>query len=193
MKKRSHELKATPESFCGVTQGTNLAQVRFNDRDFKPGDELYLREYLPEFGYYSSACTRVDVTEVLKDMPGIVPGYCVLSIKLRYGQIRERGPGGYEEKKDVQLGPPVQQPAGFHTDPADRSIDWKPRSDSAGGVGIGDLERNGSGSHPAVSGGSGLVAGLHKRSRKNSGGRKQVQKHRPVASRVRNRKGARKA
>lgn len=38
-----HNLKILPEHFIPVIDGKKLAELRFNDRDFKVGDYLHLQ------------------------------------------------------------------------------------------------------------------------------------------------------
>lgn len=40
-----HELKILPEFFEAVTSGRKQFEIRKNDRDFKVGDQLILKEY----------------------------------------------------------------------------------------------------------------------------------------------------
>ncbi len=49
--KRTHELKALPIFFQHIWNGTRTFEVRKNDRDYRIGDTLYLREWSPETGY----------------------------------------------------------------------------------------------------------------------------------------------
>lgn len=42
-----HELKTLPHHFAAIQDGSRRFDVRFNDRDFKVGDSLLLREFAP--------------------------------------------------------------------------------------------------------------------------------------------------
>lgn len=43
-----HELKIWPQYYERVADGTKTFEVRNNDRDFQPGDEITLHEWDPE-------------------------------------------------------------------------------------------------------------------------------------------------
>lgn len=80
-----HDLKVWPEYFDALAHGKRF-EVRKNDRDFKPGDELLLREYSPGPDEYTGRKMTVTVTYMLSgDDPmgyafGIRSGFCVLGI-----------------------------------------------------------------------------------------------------------------
>lgn len=46
--KKYHDLKIFPRYFEEVVNGSKRFEIRKNDRDFKVGDEVLLREYNPE-------------------------------------------------------------------------------------------------------------------------------------------------
>lgn len=50
-----HELKAWPQEFYGVRKGEKTAEFRNNDRNFREGDLILLREYLPTEAEWTAA------------------------------------------------------------------------------------------------------------------------------------------
>lgn len=77
----THDLKTWPEYFEKVLNGEKKFEVRANDRDFKEGDELRLKEWNPISKVYSGRELFKKVGFVLKGGKfGIKSGYCVMSI-----------------------------------------------------------------------------------------------------------------
>lgn len=78
----THDLKTWPEYFEAVESGAKSFEVRWNDRDYRTGDVLRLREWHPGIGKYSGReCTRV-VTYVLNGgCWGIQGGYVVMGLE----------------------------------------------------------------------------------------------------------------
>ncbi|MDG3374527.1 ASCH/PUA domain-containing protein [Enterococcus thailandicus] len=72
-----HELKILPEFFEAVTSGRKQFEIRKNDRDFKIGDVLHLREWAD--GNYTGDSYKAEITYITdyaqKD------GYVVLGIR----------------------------------------------------------------------------------------------------------------
>ena len=64
-----HDLKTLPEYFEAVDSGAKPFEVRFNDRDFKAGDVLNLREYSD--GEYTGRVLHREISYVLD-----APAYC---------------------------------------------------------------------------------------------------------------------
>lgn len=48
-----HILKIAPEYFKAVEDGSKTFEIRFNDRDFKKGDWVILKEYIKERDEYT--------------------------------------------------------------------------------------------------------------------------------------------
>lgn len=82
MKNKTHELKTWPEYFNLVFYGHKTFEIRKNDRGFKSGDKLLLREWDPQTEKYTGADITVEVTYIIYGgVFGIEEGYCVMSIK----------------------------------------------------------------------------------------------------------------
>ena len=54
---KQHELKINPVYFKEVKNGNKTFEVRKNDRDFRQGDIVHLREWTEELGYHGSSLT----------------------------------------------------------------------------------------------------------------------------------------
>lgn len=78
----THELKTWPEYFALVENNTKTFEVRRNDRHFKTGDTLILKEWSVTEGYTGKQIEAV-VTYVFRggNLGGLQPGFVVLSIK----------------------------------------------------------------------------------------------------------------
>lgn len=83
-----HELKTWPLSFKMIESGVKNFEVRKNDRGFKVGDELLLKEFVPAC-YYEDCFEDHYTTKVLSrkidsildgGQFGIEKGYCVMSL-----------------------------------------------------------------------------------------------------------------
>lgn len=76
-----HDLKTWPAFFEPVWDGAKRFEVRKNDRGFKLGDELRLREYLPDEKKYTGRYVRAHVSWMMKGpILGIAEGWAVMSI-----------------------------------------------------------------------------------------------------------------
>lgn len=79
----THELKIWPNYFNAVISGRKTFEVRKNDRDFKEGDFLLLREWGPLSKIFTGRDCKVQVLYILQGGQwGIEEGYCILGIKL---------------------------------------------------------------------------------------------------------------
>ncbi|MDF7810725.1 ASCH/PUA domain-containing protein [Hymenobacter sp. YC55] len=75
-----HQLKTWPEYFCQVIDAAKNFEFRINDRDFKKGDLLMLREWDPSTESYTGRSCRRSVVYVLHEFPGMLPGYVVMAL-----------------------------------------------------------------------------------------------------------------
>ena len=70
----THELKVWPQFFPDVQSGRKSFEFRVNDRDFRVGDTLYLREYHPESKQYTGQETTKKIIYVL-NLTDFLKGY----------------------------------------------------------------------------------------------------------------------
>lgn len=78
---RTHELKVQTQFWDDLWNFKTTAQLRQDDRQYRVGDVLDLREYNPQFGFTGMNCKR-RVTHILRheDVPyGVRRGWCILS------------------------------------------------------------------------------------------------------------------
>jgi hypothetical protein len=82
MKETFHELKTDTDYFGLLIGGLKSFEVRRDDRGFKAGDVLILREYDPvKKNYTGRVCTR-QVNYILRlEELGFIGNYCVMAIK----------------------------------------------------------------------------------------------------------------
>jgi hypothetical protein len=73
----AHYLKTVQPYFERVFDCSKRFEVRWNDRDFEEGDEIYLQEYDVETKLYSGREVRGKITYVLKDYEHIEYGFVV--------------------------------------------------------------------------------------------------------------------
>ncbi|EJN2865034.1 DUF3850 domain-containing protein [Salmonella enterica subsp. enterica serovar Yaba] len=76
--RKIHELKIWPEFFQPVMDRVKHAELRLNDRDYRAGDIVFLREFLPGNGEYSGRYHTVIISHVA-DVSAFMPGYVLLS------------------------------------------------------------------------------------------------------------------
>jgi hypothetical protein len=84
---KTHELKTWPSFFEAVRTGSKRFEIRKNDRDFAPGDRLFLREYDPgkaaviDDWKYTGRTLVCEVGFVCYGgIFGIAPDHCVMSL-----------------------------------------------------------------------------------------------------------------
>lgn len=81
-KPKLHYLKTWPEYFNDVVIGIKQFELRKNDRDFKVGDYLLLRDWNPDTKKYSGRQTVKAVTYILKGGNfGLEDGFVIMGIR----------------------------------------------------------------------------------------------------------------
>ncbi len=88
-----HELKTWPKPFRAVIDGNKRYEIRVTDRDYRVGDELLLREWVPDVKWRSTKYTGSFVLVVVTYMTkggewGLPDNLCVMSIS-KPGKIAE--------------------------------------------------------------------------------------------------------
>ena len=79
-----HELKIVPEYFRAVKEGKKTFEIRKNERNFKVGEYIDLREYSGDKGYTGNRLCLKIVYMIESDCfpQGLKDGYCVLGIEV---------------------------------------------------------------------------------------------------------------
>lgn len=77
----NHTLKILPEFFDASFSGKKTFEIRVNDRDFKVGDIILLKEWDGE--KYTGRQMAKRITYILQNAEqyGLMPGYCILSLE----------------------------------------------------------------------------------------------------------------
>ena len=75
----THKLKILPEYYQAVKSGDKDFEIRFNDRDFKVGDMVVLREY--EENYTDSEPIERRIKYIYAGEIGLKEGFCVLGME----------------------------------------------------------------------------------------------------------------
>lgn len=76
---KTHELKILPEYFKAQEDGIKNFEIRKNDRDYKVGDWIYLKEYDPQTKMYTGRYIFAEITYITDYMQK--SGYVVLGTK----------------------------------------------------------------------------------------------------------------
>ena len=78
-----HELKVWTEQYQAILDGRKRFEFRWDDRGFRVGDMLHLREYEPGGDSYSGESVMVEVTYIMHGPAfGLPKGYVVMSIEV---------------------------------------------------------------------------------------------------------------
>lgn len=85
-----HDLKIWPEFYDQHLSGEKTFELRKDDRGFRVGDILCLKEWEPQGHYYTGREMYRTVTHILSHRPdagcaaneGLAPGYVIMSVEL---------------------------------------------------------------------------------------------------------------
>lgn len=77
----THYLKIIPEFFNLIVSGQKTCEVRYNDREYRVGDILLLREYDYLNCSYTGRSFLCRVTHILDSSDYCKQGFVVMSIK----------------------------------------------------------------------------------------------------------------
>lgn len=75
------ELKTWPGFFHSIVNGTKTFEVRKNDRDFRVGDEVLLREWNPVTQTYTGRTKEIRITYLMQGEFGLPEDICVFAFK----------------------------------------------------------------------------------------------------------------
>lgn len=85
----THVLKSWPQFFDPISRGMRTHELRRNDRQYRIGDFLELREFCPERASLTGrVCVALITSLTSPEMPcavsaeALAPGFCILSIKV---------------------------------------------------------------------------------------------------------------
>jgi hypothetical protein len=79
-----HELKTHPEYFQKSIERIKKFEIRYNDRNFKFGDEIILKEYDYQLNIYTGREIYGVITYILADFIGLEKDYIAFSFSITY-------------------------------------------------------------------------------------------------------------
>lgn len=77
----NHNLKIWPVYFIPLANGHKDFEIRRNDRDYKVGDTLTLKEYLRVEGTYTGKVLMKRIKYITDYPVGLQPGFVVLGLE----------------------------------------------------------------------------------------------------------------
>ncbi len=78
----THVLKSWCEYYFKIKCGLLTSNIRKDDRPFKDGDDILFKEYDHKRKVYTGHTCKAKLLSVQRDVVGLMPGYCVLSINV---------------------------------------------------------------------------------------------------------------
>ena len=78
----THVLKSWVEWYSKIKYGELTANIRKDDRPFQDNDDVIFEEFDPQLKIYTGHTCKAKIVTVQRNVPGLMPGYCVMSIKI---------------------------------------------------------------------------------------------------------------
>lgn len=91
MIKKIHVLKCWPCYFEPTLAGAKPFELRFDDRGFKVGHHVLLREWDPRKKKYSGRTLSFMISCILKNSPMLQKGFCILGMKKDRSNLWRKG------------------------------------------------------------------------------------------------------
>jgi ParB family chromosome partitioning protein len=91
MSVKIHNVKTHPDNFARWIMRQKSFELRFNDRDYRAGDEIHQQEFDPTTGKYSGRVGIGRIVYVLTQFKGLEQGFCIiecpfLKMKVQQGE-----------------------------------------------------------------------------------------------------------
>ena len=79
---KTHEVKILPNYYEDVLSGKKTFELRKDDRDYKVGDLIVLKEYDSSENVYTGREKMYGIGYILRNCPeyGLQEGYCILGL-----------------------------------------------------------------------------------------------------------------
>lgn len=79
-----HDVKIWPSYYREVLAGNKKFEIRVNDRGYKVGDVLLLREWDPDNETYTGRFCKAAITYLLDSFAGLSNDLCIMSTEVFY-------------------------------------------------------------------------------------------------------------
>lgn len=76
----THYVKIEKEYFVLNEQRKKFWEIRYNDRNYKTGDDICLIEYDPSKPGYTERCVTCQIEYVMYEFEGLEDGYVIMSL-----------------------------------------------------------------------------------------------------------------
>lgn len=77
----THELKIHPQYFKDVMLGLKHFEIRYNDRGFREGDVVILKEWDGDSLTYTGKYVKRVIFNVYHSLPGLEQGYVIFQMR----------------------------------------------------------------------------------------------------------------